>query len=207
MNDSGAGRDSGGSVVSLPGAEQIGIAGNAPVPPGKLEMVVTSLQMLAPPLPGGVRSRAEPLAIIRARRPTVSFYRYLYQAVGEDWMWFERRRLRDDELAAIIGDPAVAVYVLYVDGTPAGYAELDSRVSGEVELAYFGLMPEFIGRGLGRYLLHWAVERAWSEDPRRVWVHTCNFDDPGALALYQKGGFVPFLQERQIIDDPRLPEG
>jgi GNAT superfamily N-acetyltransferase len=109
----------------------------------------------------------------------------------------------DDALAALIGDPAVDIYVLYQGGEPAGFAELDRRQRGEIELAYLGLRPDFIGHGLGLYLLSWAVDAAWSHEPDRLWVHTCNLDHPRALGLYQRVGFQVFHQERTKIDDPR----
>jgi len=86
---------------------------------------------------------------------------------------------------------------------PAGYAELDRRQPLEVELAYFGLMPEFIGRGLGGFMLNWTVHRAWSSEPRRVWLHTCTLDHPQALAVYQKAGFEIYQREQKFEDDPR----
>ena len=174
------------------------------LPPGKLNMVVTYLQMLAPPPRESYSKRGENIAILRAHPPTVSFYRYLYNSVGEKWMWYERRQMEDEILSTVIEHEKVEVYVLYVDGNPAGFAELDLRKNPEVELAYFGLIPDFIGRGLGSYLLRWAVDKAWSHDPSRVWLHTCNHDHPRALAVYQKYGFQPFRQESHIIDDPRL---
>ncbi len=169
---------------------------------GKLDMVITYLEMRRRPN-RLVRYLPRALAINRAHSPTVSFYRYLYNIVGAPWLWYERRRLDDSTLRAIIHNPKVEVYVLYVDGVPAGFAELDRRTSDEVELAYFGLAPEFIGRGLGRYLLDWALNEAWRDDPRRVWVHSCNFDHPKAIAVYQRAGFVPYRQETKRIDDPR----
>jgi GNAT superfamily N-acetyltransferase len=90
-----------------------------------------------------------------------------------------------------------------VEGVPAGYAELDGRVEGEIELAYFGLVPDFIGQRLGPWLLDWAVRRAWI-GARRVWVHTCTLDHPGALAMYERAGFVRFKTEVEIADDPRV---
>ena len=108
----------------------------------------------------------------------------------------------DEALAAIIRDARVEIYVLYCDGAPAGYAELDFRKKGEVELAYFGLIPEYIGRGLGGYMLDWAIDTAWSRRPGRVWVHTCTLDHPAALAVYQKAGFVAYDQETVTIPDP-----
>ncbi len=174
-------------------------------PPGKLRMVVTYLEMRAPP--GGAvvhPPQAHKLALLRAEKPTVSFYRYLYNTVGESWLWYERRAMDDAAIAAIIHDPKVEISVLYVDGVPAGFVELDRRQADEVEIAFFGLMPEFIGRGFGRYFLAWTVDAAWIGGGERVWVHSCNFDHPKALQAYQRAGFAPYKQEEEIIDDPRL---
>ncbi len=87
---------------------------------------------------------------------------------------------------------------------PAGFAELDRRAEPDIELAYFGLVPEFIGRGLSNYLLSAALDIAWSHEPKRVWVHTNTLDHPRALALYQRLGFQPYKQERKTIPDPRI---
>lgn len=173
-------------------------------PAGKLRSVITHLEMRAAPGRAPMRPHGVKLALMRAERPTVSFYRYLYDTVGEAWMWWERRALADRALEKIIHDEKVEVYVLYSSGVPAGFAELDRRQAEEVELAYFGLLPQFIGKGLGGYFLGWAVEAAWAYEPVRLWVHTCDFDHPGALAVYQRAGFVPYDQEVEIIDDPRL---
>lgn len=175
------------------------------VPSGKLRTIITYLQMhtrpnLAPAhLPAGTKA-----ALLRTENPTVSFYRYLYNTVGEPWLWYERRALSDDALIAEIQHSKVEIYVLYVGGVPAGYAELDRRKGDEIELAYFGLMPEFIGRGLGRYFLTWTVDAAWRYEPKRLWVHSCNFDHPEALRAYQRAGFIPYDQETVLIDDPRV---
>lgn len=176
------------------------------VPEGKIESVITYLEMTeppanppppAPPIPMGK------LALLKADRPTVSFYRYLYNTVGGPWLWYERRLMDDDTLAAILQSPDVEIFVLYVGGVPAGFGELDFRHKPDLELAYFGLMPEFIGRGLGRYLLRCMIDEAWSRKPARFWVHTCTEDHPGALNAYQRAGFQPYRQETEIIDDPR----
>jgi GNAT superfamily N-acetyltransferase len=154
-----------------------------------IETVVTYLEMTAPPAQPPRPAPQPGLEIRRAQRPTVSFYRYLYAAVGEPWTWTVRRWLSDAELAAILGDQRVEVNVLWAGGVPAGYAELDRRAPPDVELAYFGLMPEFIGRGLGAYLLDWAIHHAWRARPRRLWLHTCDLDHPRALEVYQRLGF------------------
>lgn len=181
------------------------------VPRGKLEMVITYLEMLKPPQRRQLVHRGEKLALMRAEQPTVSFYRYLYNTVGGPWLWYERRLLEDDALKAIITDPEVEIYMLYLAGVPAGFAELDLRVDDEVELAYFGLVPDFIGRGLGHHFLDWAVDEAWRKRRSRIWVHTCNLDHPAAIAVYQRAGFVPYEQKVRVVDDPRkrglMPKG
>jgi len=173
--------------------------------PPQLDVTITYLEMRKQPARGPARPPrlTEKIALMSAERPTVGFYRYLYNAVGEPWRWYERNQLSDEQLAAIVQDELVEVCVLYYGGTPAGYAELDFRQKGEVELAYFGLIPDYIGLGLGQYLLDWAIDSAWSRQPERLWVNTCTLDHPAALPIYQKAGFVPYDQEAIRISDPR----
>ncbi|HWB50788.1 MAG TPA: GNAT family N-acetyltransferase, partial [Stellaceae bacterium] len=102
-----------------------------------------------------------------------------------------------------IGKPTTEIFVLYLGGVPAGYFELNAAAARETELCYFGLIPEFIGRRLGPFLLNAAIERAWSRPLERFWVHTCTFDHPRALPLYQRAGFVVYARRAVTFDDPR----
>ena len=172
---------------------------------GTLACTITRLEMTEKPGRSAAHPpHGTPTALLRAHHPTVAFYRFLYNSVGADWLWYERRAMDDDTLAAIVQNDAVEVYVLYVEGVPAGFAELDRREKTEIELAYCGLMPEFIGRGLGNYLLSTAIDIAWTYEPSRVWLHTNTFDHARALPLYQQHGFTAYDQEQKIIPDPRL---
>jgi GNAT superfamily N-acetyltransferase len=137
----------------------------------------------------------EGVQVVHAQRPTVAYYRFLHDTVGQDYSWTSRRSLSDADLGAIIHDPRVQVHVLMADGVPAGFAELDGRIAGEIELVHFGLMPEFIGIGLGRWFLHWVIEKAWSLQPRRFWLHTDVMDHPAAMPNYLKAGFVAYKEE------------
>jgi GNAT superfamily N-acetyltransferase len=135
------------------------------------------------------------LLVLHAESPSVPYYRFLYNAVGNQYHWLSRRKLSDDRLAAILGDPCNELYVLHVDGAPAGFAELDRHSPDDIELVQFGLMPEFLGQRLGTWFLQWTIDRAWSHQPGRLWLHTCSLDHPAAVPLYTKAGFVQFKQE------------
>jgi GNAT superfamily N-acetyltransferase len=172
--------------------------------PSELEVVTTYLEMTERPTRPTVPCPAGQYAVLRLERSSVHFYRYLYDLVGQSWLWTDRRKLSDAALDAEINAEGVEIYVLYAGGEPAGYVELDRRNKPDIHIAYFGLAPSFIGRGLGRYLLSWAVDLAWSYGPARLTVSTWSFDHPRAFANYQRAGFRPYKQTRGRILDPRL---
>lgn len=169
----------------------------------RIEDTVTYLEMFARPAARHAPAPLGKLALMRAEACTVSFYRYLYETVGTPWAWFERREWSDAALAAELEKPTTEIFVLYAGGVPAGYFELNAAEARQTELSYFGLIPEFIGRRLGAFLLDAAIERAWSRPIGRLWVHTCTFDHPRALPLYQRAGFVVYARRQVSFDDPR----
>ncbi|HEX7967242.1 MAG TPA: GNAT family N-acetyltransferase [Stellaceae bacterium] len=171
---------------------------------GQLADTITYLEMTARPLRPPRPAPAAKLALLRAERCTVSFYRYLYNTVGEPWLWFERRLWTDEHLRAHLARDDVEVFVLYAGGVPAGYYELQRTASGDTQLCYFGLVPDFIGRRLGLYFLQSAVDNAWLGATARVWVHTSTYDHPRALGLYQRAGFRVYQRRDILFDDPRL---
>jgi GNAT superfamily N-acetyltransferase len=124
-----------------------------------------------------------------------SFYRYLYAEVGRGYFWLDRACWTDEQIRARLDDPAISLHLLSVAGAPAGYFELEKHHDGSVEISYFGLLPEFRGRGLGKYMLTEAAQTAWALGAARVWLHTCTLDHPGALANYVGRGFRPFKTE------------
>jgi GNAT superfamily N-acetyltransferase len=168
-----------------------------------IDDVITYLEMRERPKTPRMPPPLAKLALMRAENCSVSFYRYLYETVGTPWLWYERRLLADAALAAEIAKPATEIFVLYASGVPAGYFELDAAAPQETELCYFGLIPEFIGRGLGPFLLRAAIDRAWSRPITRLWVHTRSFDHPKALGHYQRAGFVVYARQQLRFEDPR----
>lgn len=146
-----------------------------------------------PPLPAGAR-------IERIDRPEIAFHRFLFAAVGEEWLWWSRRAMTDEQVAGILHDPLHSTHVLYVDGQPAGFFELDRRPAPDIELAFFGLMPHAAGRGLGRLLLEHAIATAFAGRPVRLTVNTCDLDHPAALKNYLARGFT--ILREAVIEEP-----
>jgi ribosomal protein S18 acetylase RimI-like enzyme len=169
-----------------------------------IDDVITYLEMRARPALPRIPAPQPRLALMRAEECTVSFYRYLYETVGTPWLWYERRLLDDEALLAEIAKPTTEIFVLYMRGVPAGYFELDTAAERETELQYFGLVPQFIGRRLGPFLLQAAIDQAWLRPIERLWVHTRTFDHPKALGLYQRAGFVVYDRRAVWFEDPRL---
>ena len=176
------------------------VPGFVELPPGKIAAVATYLEMQRPSLPHSWPTTGEfvPLS------GDVPRYRNLFGEVGRPWLWFSRAALSDLELREIIDDPAVEALAFMVDGVEAGILELDFRKAGECELAFLGLVPGAIGRGLGRELAAEGIRRAFSRPISRLWLHTCTLDHPSAVRFYRSVGFVPYRRALEVADDPRL---
>ncbi|WP_440979261.1 GNAT family N-acetyltransferase [Sphingomonas pseudosanguinis] len=180
-----------------------------PVESTEIATIVTTLEMRERPRPRPMPP--SPLSLVAWKTHDLAKYRALFQRVGAPWLWFSRLVMEDATLAAIVHDPAVAVFAV-VDraGIEVGMLELDHRQSGQCEIGYFGLIPELAGRGHGQWLMAQALMRAWTAQVERVWVHTCTLDHPAALGFYRKQGFVPVSRAIETFPDPRdlgvLPE-
>jgi GNAT superfamily N-acetyltransferase len=156
-----------------------------------------------PGVPAGFR-------IERWAQPDRDEYRALFSAVGGDWGWTGRLLPSDAELDEILSDANLEIYRLVAEpeGEVAGFAELERRTGGDVEIVYFGLTAGFIGRGLGGVLLRWAIHEAWTaggsraEPARRVWLHTCDFDSETALGFYRHLGFQVYDEKVEMEPYP-----
>jgi ribosomal protein S18 acetylase RimI-like enzyme len=129
-----------------------------------------------------------------------SFYRYLYAEVGRGFRWTDRLAWSDETIRAHLTTPGLSLWLLSWEGAPGGYFELKPHPDGSVEIAYFGLLPEYIGRGWGKYLLSEAVGEAWRGRPTRVWLHTCTLDHPAALPNYLERGFRAVREESYTVE-------
>jgi len=176
--------------------------GYSDVPAGKVAAVVTHLEMTAchepRPDPAGAWS------LRRVEMPPLDWFRDLYLRVGEEWLWFSRIRMPNADLAVRLHSLQVEVYALADDGRDEGLLELDFREPGQCEIGMLGVTAKLVGTGAGRWLMNRALEIVWSRPVERVWLHTCTFDHPAALAFYQRSGFRPFRRQVEVADDPRL---
>jgi len=137
----------------------------------------------------------------RVSHPAPELYRRCYRAVGEAFHWRDRWDWTDAQIAEHLAQPEITLYVAARDGELAGWYEL-RRLPDEssVEVAYFGIVATYFGRGFGKHLLSCAVRDAWALAPRRVWLHTCTLDHPNAVPNYRARGFVPYRTETYEVD-------
>jgi GNAT superfamily N-acetyltransferase len=166
-------------------------------PVTRVGVTVTFLRMDQPPT-SPAPSLGPEFQIVRAQAPSVPFYRYLYNTVGADYLWWLRRTTPDHELAALLRDKAVVIHTLYARGEPAGFFELDARPWPDINLSYFGLMPGVIGHGTGFAFLRSAVDEVWRLGAKGMTVNTCTADHPRALPNYLRAGFSIVRQVREI---------
>lgn len=172
------------------------------------ELVTTwSLELTEPPAVAATARRRD-YELRRAHTVCPQLNRFLYASVGADWTWYMRLSWRFDEWLAFLDRDEVETWIAYAGGNPAGYFELERQPQDSVEIAYFGLLPQFIGKGMGAALLEDAIEAAFEAGGRRVWLHTCSMDHPAALANYQARGFRIFdttVEYEDVPDEPLQP--
>lgn len=177
--------------------------GYTDVPPGHIAAVTTFLEMTEPPATLDLSSPPG-VSVRRVASPVCAWYRDLFRAVGAQWLWSSRLRLNDDELNAVIRDPRVDIFALVAEGKDKGILEIDRREFPSIELAFFGVTEDMIGRGAGRFLINTGIRHAFSFSPQRFFLHTCSNDHPRALAFYQKTGFRPYKRSIEVSPDPRI---
>ncbi len=150
-------------------------------------------------------TEAPGLEIREARIACPELGRFLYTAVGRAWRWTDRLSWPYSKWLAHLERPEVEVWIAYLGGVIAGYVELERQPEESVEIAYFGLLHQFMGKGIGGVLLSDAVERAFRNGAQRVWLHTCSLDSPQAMENYRARGFVLFDEETKLQDVPPAP--
>ncbi len=153
-----------------------------------IEIPVKTIYMQMTSRPLNAIAKPDGAEIIYETKPEINWYKDIYHKVGSKWGWAKRLTFSDEELKNTIRSKDVEIYYLSVDKEVAGFFEYE-RKGKETEIVYLGLVPQFIGKGLGQYLLNQAINMAWDIDIERLTLHTCEYDHISALKLYQKLGF------------------
>lgn len=162
---------------------------------------VSYMEMRVPP-PVKLIIRPETDFRLLARPVSVEQYRQYYYGVGKEWHWLDRMVMPDEELFEKINAANTEIWIISIDKADAGFAEFVKEESF-TEIQYFGLLPDFVGKGYGSYFLAWVIEKAWSYQPTWIQLNTCTLDHPNALAVYQKAGFVKVrteVQQRRVYE-------
>jgi GNAT superfamily N-acetyltransferase len=153
----------------------------------------------------GLRPRRVDWAGLRIEQmvtPCPEFSKFLHTVVGHAYRWGGRQDWTREDWTAYAGREDLETWVAYVEGTPAGYFEIERNPGGDVHILNFGLLPQFIGQGLGGHLLTVAVERAWAWGATVVWLSTCSHDHPHALKNYVARGFCIVHTEQEPANAP-----
>jgi RimJ/RimL family protein N-acetyltransferase len=175
----------------------------------RLEITTTHLELRSPEQHRPGREPPAGLTVRRVDHPSPALNHFFFVEVGRPFRWYSRLGWDYEDWRRWVERPQVVTAIGYLDGTPIGYYELEQQQeNASVEILFFGLLPAFLGQGLGGPFLSVTVEDAWALGPERVWLHTCTEDHPAALANYRARGFTVFARETKVEelpddDDPR----
>lgn len=168
----------------------------------RLQTIVTHLAMEAPlAVPDGAVAWPSNVTFAKEANIPIADYRALYDKVGRQWHWVNRRHITDKQLSALIHHPATEIFVLRENGETIGYVELNGKLFPQIEIVFVGLVESAIGRGFGPMMMKQSLQHIKDLNPKRVIIQTCTLDHPSALRLYQKLGFAAYNRKQvEIVD-------
>ena len=140
--------------------------------------------------------------LIKKIQPDFQLNKFFYKHVGKKHRWVDRLSWPDEKWINYISNKNLETYVISVNDDLAGFFELLYNPElKETEISYFGLLEEYIGKGIGGYALSVAIKKSFQKNINRVWLHTCTLDHPNALKNYIARGMTVFKKEKINILD------
>ncbi|MEA3445313.1 MAG: GNAT family N-acetyltransferase [Bacteroidota bacterium] len=130
----------------------------------------------------------------------------LFAGVGLPWKWYSRLAWTPDDWKKYFNKNVCKTFLGFRNKQLIGYFELEIQENKNVEIKFFGLLPQFIGSGIGGYFLSHAINSAWQLGAKRIWLHTCSSDNENATANYISRGFEIFKEEKEIEEIPDKQE-
>ena len=140
--------------------------------------------------------------LIKKIKPDFQLNKFFYKQVGKKHRWIDRLSWTDEKWINFISNKNLETYVISEIEDLIGFFELLYNPDlNETEISYFGLLEEYIGKGIGGYALSEAIKKSFEKDIKRVWLHTCTLDHPNALKNYIARGMTIFKKENINILD------
>ena len=140
--------------------------------------------------------------IIKKIKPNFQLNKFFYKQVGKKHRWIDRLSWSDEKWINYISNKNLETYIICECEELVGFFELlHNPELQETEISYFGLLEEYIGKGIGGYALSVAIKKSFEKNIRRVWLHTCTLDHPNALKNYIARGMTVFKKEKINILD------
>ena len=122
--------------------------------------------------------------------------KFFYKEIGKNHRWVDRLIWNDKEWIEYTTNNNTKTYILKKENDLVGYFELIFHSDkNETEIAYLGILEEYLNKKLGSYLLSNAITKSFLDKPKRVWVHTCSLDHKNALNNYLSRGMKIFKKE------------
>ena len=140
--------------------------------------------------------------LIKKIKPDFQLNKFFYKQVGKKHRWIDRLSWTDEKWINFISNRNLETYVISESDDLIGFFELLHNPDlNETEISYFGLLEEYIGKGIGGYALSEAIKKSFEKNIKRVWLHTCTLDHPNALKNYIARGMTVFKKENINILD------
>ena len=140
--------------------------------------------------------------LVKKIKPDFQLNKFFYKQVGKKHRWIDRLSWSDGKWINYISNKNLETYIISESDELVGFFELLYNPElKETEISYFGLLEEFIGKGIGGYALSVAIKKSFEKNIRRVWLHTCTLDHPNALKNYIARGMTVFKKENINILD------
>ena len=140
--------------------------------------------------------------LVKKIKPDFQLNKFFYKQVGKKHRWIDRLSWSDEKWINYISNKNLETYIICESEELVGFFELlHNPELRETEISYFGLLEEYIGKGIGGYALSVAIKKSFEKNIRRVWLHTCTLDHPNALKNYIARGMTVFKKEKINILD------
>ena len=133
---------------------------------------------------------------VKKIEPDFQLNKFFYKQVGKNHRWIDRLSWSDEKWINYISNKNMETYIISDSYELAGFFELlyNPKLK-ETEISYFGLLEEYIGKGIGGFALSVAIKKSFEKNIKRVWLHTCTLDHPNALKNYKARGMTVFKKE------------